>query len=247
MGSSSVKKRGSPHSVRVEEDIVPENEDDSDDEVFSGITFEKQGVCIGAIRPKMHDIMWKIQQKGLKRMIKAWLSKCHPQKQAKFPYNGGKIQEDKKKRGDPTYDACNPGLRTAPDYWPPQENWLSEHGRESTGVRHKEPDHLLRPGKDPLGILLLLKLLIDLLERLILGMHLLHAGDRYDHAKFNIDKMEASTLNLEKEFPKDFPSDARMLIDSLYYARRKEIEYENDEIGKLTVVNLRCSSVLTVV
>ena len=97
----------------------------------------------------MTGIMSKIQQKGLKRVLKAWLSKCHPQKQARFPYNGGKDQELKRKNGDSDYDNLNPGLLTAPDYWPSQTDWLAEHGHEPTGVRHKEPDHLLKPGKDP--------------------------------------------------------------------------------------------------
>lgn len=44
--------------------------------------------------------------------------------------------------------------------------------------------------------------------------------------------MEESTLTVEIDHSQDFRPDARRLIDSLYYARRKEIEYENGEIGK---------------
>ena len=80
-------------------------------------------------------------------------------------------------------------------------------------------------------------LLTFLLERIILAMHLVHAGDRYSDAKFNIDKMEESTLNIEKYYPEEFRSDAKTLLESLYYARRKEIEYENNEIGKLAVLD----------
>ena len=83
-----------------------------------------------------------------------------------------------------------------------------------------------------LAILLLLRLLISRPEQILLYVHLLRAGGRFKHAQFNIEDLKESTRNIECKYPKGFRPDARKWIDSLYYARRKEIQYENGECGK---------------
>ena len=48
--------------------------------------------------------------------------------------------------------------------------------------------------------------------------------------------MKTSTDNALTEFKKDFrikDDEAKQLLDSLYHARQKEIEYEDGQIGKL--------------
>ena len=183
----------------------------------------------------MVDILKKLQQKGLKVVLKAILRKCHPQKQANFPYNGGKQQEQKVLYGDIDYGERNPGLLTAPDYWLHQDDWKPGPGHVPTGCRHREPDHIYKPGK--CCAFFLLNSLTRPLERINLTMHLLHAGDRYNDAKFGLDKLRDSTINITNDYPKEFQPDAERLIEALYYAREKEIQYENGEIGMSDIIN----------
>lgn len=210
-------------------DVSDEGESEEEEDEFQGITFESQGIRVSEIRGTMVDILKKLQQKGLKQVLKAMLRKCHPQKQATFPYNGGKLQEQKRIKRDPEYDDRNPGLHTAPDYWLHQDDWKPDHGHVPTGCRHREPDHIYKPGES--YVPLLLGLLTSPSERINLTMHLLHAGDRFKDAKFSLEKLKESTLNITKDYPKEFQSDAERLIEALYYAREKEIQYENGEIG----------------
>lgn len=69
-------------------------------------------------------------------------------------------------------------------------------------------------------------------------MHLLHAGDRFNDAKFGLDKLRESTLNITSDYPKEFQPDAERLIEALYYAREKEIQYENGEIGMSDTIRI---------
>lgn len=68
----------------------------------------------------------QMQQIPCKMINKAWIKVVQPKKQARHPYNGGKENKDLGKK-----DA---GERTKPDWWPP------------VGCRHKEPDHIQKPG-----------------------------------------------------------------------------------------------------
>lgn len=68
----------------------------------------------------------------LKSIMKAWIKVKEPGKQVKHPYNGG---------SNPSDDPENPGRDTVPDWWSNQDNW-----KTGFGCRHKEPDHLGKPG-----------------------------------------------------------------------------------------------------
>ena len=235
---SSPFMKGSSHSAPDDDESDTTGEGGSGEEEedeFIGVTFENQGVRICEIHGTMVDILKKLQQKGLKQVLKAWLRKCHPQKQANFPYNGGKQQEQKRLNGDPDYDDKNPGLLTAPDYWLGQRDWKPHHGHVPTGCRHREPDHIYKPGKCYVDFML--TPLTSLVERINLTMHLLHAEDRYNDAKFGLDKLRESTMNITKDYPKEFQPDAERLIEALYFAREKEIQYENGDIGTSYVIN----------
>ena len=123
-----------------------DDEGEEEDEEIECDTFEKRDVRVCDLGPVMEDIMRNLQQKGLKRILKLWLGKSHPKKQAEFPYNGGREQEKKRKSKDPDYEESNPGRLTAPDYWYSQEDCSADKNHNGTGVRHKEPDHLLKHG-----------------------------------------------------------------------------------------------------
>ena len=205
------------HYQAGESDVADPEEDK---EEFPGVTFSSREVKVSEIRDAYEDILRKIQQKGLKQIIKTWIRSCHPLKQGKYPYNGGKaskIEED--------FDENNPGRDTAPDYWPPQDRW-----REGLGCRHREPDHIYIGGKHPQVRFICCSNLT--LERLILGIHLLCADDQYNDAKFSINDLENSTIRLTVQSPKDFHWDAELLLKSLYHARRKELQYLDGQISK---------------
>jgi hypothetical protein len=71
------------------------------------------------------DAFHALQQTNCRLIAKAFIKVVEPKKQARFPYNGGKKGPDGTK-GDPEL--------TKPSWWP-------------TGVTHREPDHLKKPGR----------------------------------------------------------------------------------------------------
>ena len=89
----------------------------------------------------------QVGQLTLRKVLKAWIKIKQPQKQSNFPYCGNNAEEQNQKRRMNGEIDPNPGLLTAPDWWPDQEGW------PDTGCRHKEPDHLLKTGI-PFGNLL---------------------------------------------------------------------------------------------
>lgn len=81
-------------------------------------------------------------QSHLKKVMKAWIKTRQPRKQSENPYNGGKsrrVRDHDRERFGISDD--NPGRWTAPSYWCTQIDW--EIGK---GCRHREPDHLKKPG-----------------------------------------------------------------------------------------------------
>lgn len=120
----------SPASTSVsEEDEETENTNDMNDDA------EIQGA---RIKIGDREKIWKVYddrlkaigQICLKKILKAWIREIHPQKQAKFPYNGGK----KKDEAISLFGEDNKGDLTKPEWWPPT-------------LRHREPDHQMKPGQ----------------------------------------------------------------------------------------------------
>lgn len=73
-----------------------------------------------------------LNQKGVKKLVQAWIDRQEPNKQSNHPYNGGK----QRKRKGPGYDPTNPVQSSIPDWWPLDV------------CRHKEPDHLWKEGEE---------------------------------------------------------------------------------------------------
>jgi hypothetical protein len=69
------------------------------------------------------DAFHSLQQTNCRLIAKAFVKAVEPKKQAKYPYNGGK---------QPDGTQGDPGM-TKPPWWP-------------SGVTHKEPDHMMKPG-----------------------------------------------------------------------------------------------------
>lgn len=116
-------------SFSEEEDEETENANDTNDDA------EIQGarIKIGdreSIWKLYDDRLKAIGQICLKKILKAWIREIHPQKQAKFPYNGGK----KKDEAISLFGEDNKGDLTKPEWWP-------------STLRHREPDHQMKPGQ----------------------------------------------------------------------------------------------------
>ena len=68
-----------------------------------------------------------LQQTNCRALAKAYVKLVEPRKQVYFPYNGRKFVAGVTQQFDPE--------ATKPPWWPP-------------GVSHREPDHLLKEGKN---------------------------------------------------------------------------------------------------
>ncbi|KAJ5858336.1 hypothetical protein N7534_003613 [Penicillium rubens] len=68
-----------------------------------------------------------LQQTNCRTLAKAYIKLVEPHKQVSFPYNGRAVVARVTQQLDPE--------ATKPPWWP-------------RGVRHREPDHLLKEGKD---------------------------------------------------------------------------------------------------
>ena len=124
------------------------HEEDGDEEDASQDLSDVEGECL--VEHRRHPVRadqiehfikvvfrFGIQQKGCKKVLQYWVKKCHPKKQASHPYNGGQ-----KPRWT---DEENKGEFTAPPYWPSQKDW--RNAGKAKSCRHKEPDHLKKPGR----------------------------------------------------------------------------------------------------
>ncbi|KAL9128114.1 MAG: hypothetical protein Q9217_003135 [Psora testacea] len=184
-----------------------EDVDDEPDDDFEGMTRRATMIRVDEINKHYVTLFKMIQQMGCKKILQAWLKKCHPRKQASNPYNGGS-----RARSYADYEHLNRGKHTVPVYWLHQEDWRDP---ESTGCRHREPDHIKK------------------WERLNLLVHLLRLGRRYEDFSFDVDALEESTKDIAKRHKEHFHEGATDILADIYRARRKEIQYEQGEIGML--------------
>ena len=164
-----------------------------------------------------------IKQLCCKDVLKAWIRFCHPKKQSKYPYNGGK--EMSKKMSKEEHDEYG-GHLSKPDYWP-----CDRDGRTKE-VRHTEPDHLLKPGLSVYQLALML-VLTFLLERLKLLPHILRCEDNYEDGDFRLERLIKSTNNihLAPESKKHWKPEHLERLKEIYWVRGKEMQYEKGEIG----------------
>lgn len=155
---------------------------------------------------KVYDDRLKaIGQICLKKILKAWIREIHPQKQAKFPYNGGK----KKEEAISLYGEDNKGDLTKPEWWPPT-------------LRHREPDHQMKPGQpDETADGVLLTWLY--VERLTLAHHLLR------NSGFSAEMFRKSTVDIV--FDTRYKESVPALLNEVYNVRSTEEQFERNEIG----------------
>ncbi|KAL9014594.1 MAG: hypothetical protein Q9173_000759 [Seirophora scorigena] len=175
--------------------IDTDSEGDEDRTVFVEATFDTfragDRERIGAY---YRTAMEHAGQCVLKGVMREWIKLLEPNKQAKYPYNGS---------GRPSSDPRNPGLYTAPPWWPPQDGW--SEGRAS---RHKEPDHTKKP------------------ERLYLAPILLRLTNSHHSRDFTVSRLEEATKHISMS------EQQRILYRNLYRVRREEQAFEEGGRGK---------------
>ncbi|EON66018.1 hypothetical protein W97_05261 [Coniosporium apollinis CBS 100218] len=159
----------------------------------------------------------QLQQLICKMMLKSWIKVVEPKKQAKYPYNTQKIKRSQKQARTSNAEPEMP--QKIPPWWP------------IDGVRHIEPDHLLKE------------------ERLKLGVHLLRIGhpgqmfDPGDAAPYWTDKLEDSTrdCNLQTEEGERGVEKGAVrgsLLKTLYDFARMEESYLRGEMDADTLVSV---------
>jgi len=120
--------------------IATDEDDDSDDDEFAGTGYSSVAVRVDDVTQLEGIVdtrLRQMQQTGCKLVAKAWIKVHEPQKQTKYPYNGGVLKEEATR----WYGDKNLGELTKPPWWPSTEGWPN-----NGGCRHREPDHLKKPG-----------------------------------------------------------------------------------------------------
>ena len=75
-------------------------------------------------------------------------------------------------------------------------------------------------------------MLTSSIERLNLVVHFLRLGRRYEDYPFDIDDLEESTVGITDRHKDHFHEGAMDILSDIYRARRKEIQWEQGEIGE---------------
>ncbi len=127
------------NAIKTGQDSTDEDDDSDDDEVvatgYSSVAIRVDDVV--ELDGIMDTRLQLMQQTSCKLVAKAWIKVHEPQKQTKYPYNGGILQEEAIRQ----YGGKNLGELTKPPWWPSTEGWPN-----NGGCRHREPDHLKKPG-----------------------------------------------------------------------------------------------------
>jgi len=121
------------HSQLEAINIDSSEEDLSDDDEADPKLCETKNIRIGdahAVNDCYHSNFEAIKQIPCKYIAKAWIKVKEPKKQAHHPYNGGKLKDEAIAK----FGKDNQGALTMPNWWPKED------------CRHKEPDHIKKPG-----------------------------------------------------------------------------------------------------
>lgn len=141
--SASRKKRRSETKGQAAPKPDDQCEDEDSTEEYIGAETELCLVRVDDLGGYYDKAFRSLCQLCCRDLLKAWIAYCHPKKQTDNPYNGGKDAE----RSMAEYGEKNQGYLSRPDYWPSDE-----------GIRHKEPDHLLKNGLSVYQLVLMLLL-----------------------------------------------------------------------------------------
>ena len=202
-----------------------DHDSDDEDEVpdeLEGAETESVGIRVADVILHYYEIAFRlIGQLCCKDILKAWIRICHPRKQSSHPYNGGK--SDNVELSKARYGYL--GHFTKPDYWPSDENHAV-----GWGCRHREPDHIKKPGQSACE-LVLSSVLNSHLERLMLLLYLLRAQNKgFKHGDFSLAKIKKSTEGFK--CGKHWTTKSFERLKEIYHIRDLEMQFERGEIGE---------------
>jgi hypothetical protein len=151
-----------------------------------------------------------LQQTNCRILAKAYIKLVEPRKQVTYPYNGHKVVAGVPQQFDPE--------ETRPLWWP-------------TGVTHREPDHLRKPGN-------YLRQFVSsthteaLTERIRLLIHIL-CELRESHA-ICVEKLREADQAIRRQIS---PVERLQVLDEIYRVRGEEERYLDGRSGmKYTVL-----------
>ena len=205
-------------------------EDKIPDEL-EGVETETQMMRIADVHRLYYPFAFRsMNQLACKDVGKAWIRICHPKKQSQHPYNGGPT--DGERGSDMSVEVYGYlGHFTRPDYWPSDEGW-QDAGPGVEACRHKEPDHVLKPGQSVCDIVPILALTSHL-ERIVLLVHLLRSQNKgFAHGDFSLENLKKSTERIHLEYEENWTPKSIERLENIYWVRKKEMEYERGEMGE---------------
>lgn len=222
--STSTDSSSSGHPIRcqrnrVRQDLIQEDSDedstatpnkgrnkrlrgsqDEDEDKVQLLTSRVRNLRIGdteEVTKFLESRFRDLQQAACKIIAKAFVKVVEPKKQTNHPYTGG--------------------AERAPKWWPP----LPSPNRTG-GVKHREPDHLLKP------------------ERIALLIHILRIGRNPGLEKENvtIKELQAKTKEAMLSWFGDKPENRakQKFLDEIFKVARAEERYRNGEIDGSTLI-----------
>ncbi|KAI6246607.1 hypothetical protein HI914_05566 [Erysiphe necator] len=179
----------------------------TEDQPLSSVKSQKLTIGNEADVDRFYYIRFKdMQQSSCKVMGKAFVKLVEPRKQTHHPYTGGNEK--------------------APSWWPPTKG--------DNAVRHKEPDHLLKPERISL-LVHILKMIIEPAER---------QNPTIRKLGLNVKKLEETTMEVmsnwfnDKEHPENLLK--KKYLKEIFRVAKIQERYKRGEIDGATAVSITC-------
>ncbi|KAJ6012319.1 hypothetical protein N7522_002674, partial [Penicillium canescens] len=122
-----------------------------------------------------------LQQRNCRVLAKAYVKLVEPRKQVNYPYNGRKVVAGTCQQFDPEM--------SKPPWWP-------------SGVRHREPDHILKHER------------IKLLTHILCELHISHG--------ITVEKLRGAELPIRRLIT---PADRLQILEEVYRVRQQEVDF----------------------
>lgn len=146
------------------------------------------------------------QQLNCRAIAKSYIKLVEPRKQVHFPYNGRKVIAGVSQRVDPE--------QTKPAWWP-------------VGVLHREPDHLLKRGRQEQNCAhCLSNHYSHFTDRLKLLVHIL--CELKDSHGVTADKLREAGQDVRRQIT---PGHRLQVLDEIYFVREMEERYLDGDLG----------------
>lgn len=179
----------------------------AEDQPLPSVKSQKLTIGNDADVDRFYYIRFKdMQQSSCKVMGKAFVKLVEPRKQTHHPYTGGNEK--------------------APSWWPPTKG--------DNAVRHKEPDHLLKPERISL-LVHILKMIIEPTER---------QNPTIRKLGLNVKKLEESTMEVmsnwfnDKEHPENLQK--KKFLKEIFRVAKVQERYKRGEIDGSTAISVMC-------